>query len=168
MDRFLKQYDIELIRNTMMKHEEIFRNQLHELHHLYRIQKMLIAELRSKGLNLQSPANANSSTVTDATTRLWSSTSISETSHNSHVNNMLSLKKLNICSKDPWRVQKTFDLEQPTEEYNLTDESTARKQSILHGKHLKEERNTEGPHNWTDDENGIELTLSIGCGTDKK
>lgn len=42
MERALQPYDKEFMRMAMLKHEEIFREQVYELHRLYRIQKMLM------------------------------------------------------------------------------------------------------------------------------
>ncbi|KAH9313371.1 hypothetical protein KI387_028406, partial [Taxus chinensis] len=43
--------DFEMLKHTMLKHEEIFRDQVRELHRLYRMQKMLMAELKKKDSN---------------------------------------------------------------------------------------------------------------------
>ncbi|XP_066353973.1 uncharacterized protein [Miscanthus floridulus] len=74
MDRQLvRQCDMEVMKMSMLKHEETFRQQVHELHRLYRIQRELMSDLtrdapvlmttrrRSKqprrALNLQLPAD---------------------------------------------------------------------------------------------------------------
>ncbi|WOL12633.1 hypothetical protein Cni_G21400 [Canna indica] len=44
-------YDKEMLKRTMLQHEATFRNQVNELHHLYRIQKELMHELKRKELN---------------------------------------------------------------------------------------------------------------------
>ncbi|PKU77688.1 uncharacterized protein LOC110103347 [Dendrobium catenatum] len=46
MGNFCKQYEKEYIKITMLKHEETFRNQVHELHRLYRVQKKLMKDLK--------------------------------------------------------------------------------------------------------------------------
>ncbi|CAI0430510.1 unnamed protein product [Linum tenue] len=46
MERVLKPYDKEYMRLAMLKHEETFRQQVYELHKLYRIQKLM---MRSSG-----------------------------------------------------------------------------------------------------------------------
>ncbi|KAK9278754.1 hypothetical protein L1049_028331 [Liquidambar formosana] len=43
-------YDKEVIKQTMLKHEVLFRDQVHELHRLYRRQRELMVEIRSKEL----------------------------------------------------------------------------------------------------------------------
>ncbi|RLN28366.1 keratin, type II cytoskeletal 2 epidermal-like [Panicum miliaceum] len=67
----VRQCDMEVMKMAMLKHEETFRQQVHELHRLYRIQRQLMSDLtrdelvatrrRSKqprrALNLQLPAD---------------------------------------------------------------------------------------------------------------
>ncbi|KAH6838153.1 hypothetical protein C2S53_009030 [Perilla frutescens var. hirtella] len=45
MERLLNQYDKECMKIVMLKHEETFREQVYELHRLYRIQKMLMKDI---------------------------------------------------------------------------------------------------------------------------
>ncbi|KAL0907132.1 hypothetical protein M5K25_025676 [Dendrobium thyrsiflorum] len=47
MGNFCKQYEKEYIKITMLKHEETFRNQVHELHRLYRVQKKLMKDVKA-------------------------------------------------------------------------------------------------------------------------
>ncbi|KAK2967679.1 hypothetical protein RJ640_030550 [Escallonia rubra] len=42
MEKHLKPYDKECMKMAMLKHEETFREQVYELHRLYKIQKMLM------------------------------------------------------------------------------------------------------------------------------
>ncbi|CAD5194761.1 uncharacterized protein LOC135613620 [Musa acuminata AAA Group] len=48
MERFLRKYDKECMKMMMLKHEETFRQQVHELHRLYRVQKLLM-----RGINTE-------------------------------------------------------------------------------------------------------------------
>ncbi|KAJ8638333.1 hypothetical protein MRB53_012600 [Persea americana] len=50
MERLLEQYSKESMKLAMLKHEEIFKEQVNELHRLYQIQKLLMDEMESKGL----------------------------------------------------------------------------------------------------------------------
>ncbi|KAJ8459251.1 hypothetical protein OPV22_032177 [Ensete ventricosum] len=87
----------EAVRNTMLKHEEIFKQQVYELHRLYRDQKLRMAELRN-----------NEFTVTGS--RIWSSAS-------SASNTSYSLQQCAARSNAEGRAHvKGFDLEQPAEE----------------------------------------------------
>ncbi|KAJ8427628.1 hypothetical protein Cgig2_010890 [Carnegiea gigantea] len=51
MEKVLQPYDKEFMRMAMLKHEETFREQVYELHRLYRIQKMLMnSEVKQQGI----------------------------------------------------------------------------------------------------------------------
>ncbi|XP_050208472.1 uncharacterized protein LOC126657751 [Mercurialis annua] len=47
----LKPYDKESMRMAMLKHEEMFKEQVHELHRLYRIQKILMRSIAGRRPN---------------------------------------------------------------------------------------------------------------------
>ncbi|KAJ3674336.1 hypothetical protein LUZ60_004952 [Juncus effusus] len=51
MEQFMRQCDKELMKMAMLKHEETFRQQVHELHRLYRIQKQLMRDMKSTNNN---------------------------------------------------------------------------------------------------------------------
>nr|CAD1841323.1 unnamed protein product [Ananas comosus var. bracteatus] len=55
MEQFIRRYDREYLKMAMLKHEETFRQQVHELHRLYRVQKLLMREMESKELKRQRP-----------------------------------------------------------------------------------------------------------------
>ncbi|CAD5172807.1 unnamed protein product [Musa acuminata subsp. malaccensis] len=155
MERLLQCHDRNSIRNTMLHHEEILRQQVHELHHLYRVQKMLMAELGNKEINISSFPNETAAAVAETKTRIWSSASTSNTSHSSHVSILHqsaacsaragpSSRELSICSEDPSSVQmKSFGAR------------TVKNQAAA-------------PLSWTDDGSQTELTLSIGCSSNEK
>lgn len=48
MEGYDAQHSKEILKQTMLKQEEIFRGQVRELHRLYHVQKLLMAELRNK------------------------------------------------------------------------------------------------------------------------
>ncbi|KAM0943302.1 hypothetical protein DsansV1_C13g0120801 [Dioscorea sansibarensis] len=50
MDRSIEQNhsNKETMKTIILKHEEMFKHQVHELHRLYRVQKMLMKELLNK------------------------------------------------------------------------------------------------------------------------
>lgn len=48
MEKVLQHYDKERMRMAMLKHEETFRQQVYELHRLYKIQKMLMDEQQQR------------------------------------------------------------------------------------------------------------------------
>lgn len=47
MEKLLRPYDKECMRVAMLKHEETFKEQVYELHRLYRIQKTLMKSIES-------------------------------------------------------------------------------------------------------------------------
>eukprot|EP01018_Ginkgo_biloba_P037375 Gb_30023 [translate_table: standard] len=52
------EYDKEFLKQTMLKHEEIFRGQVRELHRLYKVQKLLMDDLKRKDLNTSTLSSA--------------------------------------------------------------------------------------------------------------
>ncbi|PKA57576.1 hypothetical protein AXF42_Ash018551 [Apostasia shenzhenica] len=101
MDREQEHCSIEFIRSTMLKHEDIFKHQVRELHRLYQVQKMLMTELRSAEPTINSSSQPS-------TRNNVKSLSISE-------NTLPSLREMCSCSSDPLRRTKGFDLEQKIE-----------------------------------------------------
>uniref|UniRef100_A0A0E0GQD5 Uncharacterized protein n=4 Tax=Oryza TaxID=4527 RepID=A0A0E0GQD5_ORYNI len=76
MEKLVRQCDMEVMKMAMLKHEETFKQQVYELHRLYRVQKQLMSDLnrsppeltcrrrqrrkqhaRRRALNLQLPAD---------------------------------------------------------------------------------------------------------------
>ncbi|XP_074585911.1 uncharacterized protein LOC141841628 [Curcuma longa] len=57
MERFLRKYDKECMKVMMLKHEETFKQQVHELHRLYRVQKLLMRDMKNNELKSQSFTN---------------------------------------------------------------------------------------------------------------
>ncbi|KAJ0962257.1 hypothetical protein J5N97_030085 [Dioscorea zingiberensis] len=108
----LRQHDRQYLRKVMMKHEEVFKHQVRELHRLYKVQKILMAELSSKKMKIRSITNASAST--------------SETSHSSNLSNRIqSPSAVPSCYGEPSRMQIAFDLGQPLIEYNVPTEAVA-------------------------------------------
>ncbi|XP_031478597.1 uncharacterized protein LOC116249598 [Nymphaea colorata] len=89
MGRLLKQYEKEHLKSTMLKHEETFKEQICELHRLYRVQKLLMNDVKN---------NRSSSTTTFGIQRQPSSQA---TIHQ---------------AQGSLRMQKMIDLEHPAEE----------------------------------------------------
>uniref|UniRef100_A0ACD6A5B2 Uncharacterized protein n=2 Tax=Avena sativa TaxID=4498 RepID=A0ACD6A5B2_AVESA len=52
MEKLAEQCDMELMKAAMLKHEETFRQQVHDLHRLYRVQKQLMSDI-TRGLPRQ-------------------------------------------------------------------------------------------------------------------
>ncbi|KAL8472949.1 hypothetical protein ACS0TY_029310 [Phlomoides rotata] len=60
MEKLLNHYDREYMKMAMLKHEETFREQVYELHRLYRIQKTLMKDI-SKNQRMNPHYNNKSS-----------------------------------------------------------------------------------------------------------
>lgn len=54
MDKYSKHDSKESLRRTIMEHDEVFRQQVHELHRLYSVQRSLMAELGGERHSFQS------------------------------------------------------------------------------------------------------------------
>ncbi|PWA78434.1 hypothetical protein CTI12_AA215130 [Artemisia annua] len=48
MDKLVLPYDMECMKMAMLKHEETFKQQVHELHRLYQIQRMLMQNMQDQ------------------------------------------------------------------------------------------------------------------------
>ncbi|KAG2724200.1 hypothetical protein I3843_01G006900 [Carya illinoinensis] len=95
--KLLNPYDRECMRLAMIKHEETFKEQVSELHRLYRIQKMLMRDIRS-----------NRPKIARSQERLW------------NLKNELGfIQNSNYHQRDaePDKPQRKLDLEQPAEHY---------------------------------------------------
>ncbi|KAL5556830.1 hypothetical protein UlMin_039066 [Ulmus minor] len=55
MERLFKPYDKEYMKMAMLKHEEIFKEQVYELHRLYQIQKILMKNMEKTRSNVNRP-----------------------------------------------------------------------------------------------------------------
>lgn len=91
MGRCIKQYDKDYMKMAILKQEETFRQQVHELHRLYRVQKLLMNDMKAELKRQRKPLNTQ--TVLDK----WNS------SPHSHQNKR--------------RTQKPLDLELPADNY---------------------------------------------------
>ncbi|KAH0458698.1 hypothetical protein IEQ34_011512 [Dendrobium chrysotoxum] len=164
MDRFSEQCNRESIKNIMLKQEEIFKQQVRELHRLYQIQKMLMTRQRCEKVKMNSfVATSNPEIVTDTMNKLQNSRTSSETTHSSHAsvrnnsNAVLNSEHTLVhqsaamaaghASRDlinfsePLRTSKEYLLQNPVE--------------------------GESPESCSNEECNLDLTLSIGCASDK-
>lgn len=151
MDRFLEQNNRERVRNTMIKQEEMFKEQVHELHRLYQIQKMLMAEVKTNEAQIHSRASVTTlRAAADTKNKYWSSTSTSETSHSSYISSRhqnASQFKSEYGSHQHSLLAN--ELQWPTEE----------------GANVSHVRSKQS---WADEECDVDLSLSIGSGSSKK
>ncbi|XP_058113697.1 uncharacterized protein LOC131256710 isoform X2 [Magnolia sinica] len=202
MDKILlEQYNNkESMGKMMLKQEEVFKEQVKELHRLYRVQKMLMTELRSKEMkfhylsNMDPRATCTGSNYTDPDqqTEFWSPNG-SQTSHSYFSNNYHQTVqipfdynfhqrynvRLDSSSQEPssssgetFRMHRGFDLEWPARGDTSTNVSEIHDQGPIFRQRMKDKMAIGGiSHDQcynTSGENDVELTLSIGYGTDKK
>ncbi|KAF8406224.1 hypothetical protein HHK36_008309 [Tetracentron sinense] len=92
MERLSNPYDKESMKMAMIKHEETFKEQVYELHRLYRIQKMLMNNMKRNGSN-----GCNS--------ERW------------NLDNEISLNQVNCTYREQQKPRRKLDLERPAEEY---------------------------------------------------
>ncbi|KAF8404910.1 hypothetical protein HHK36_009805 [Tetracentron sinense] len=92
MGRLLKPYEKESIKMAMLKHEEIFKEQVYELHRLYQIQKMLMDTMIRSGHNGCSRVRRN-------------------------LENEINLREVNCSYREQQKPRRKIDLEQPAEGY---------------------------------------------------
>lgn len=159
MDRLLEQNNRECVRNTMMRQEEIFKQQVYELHRLYRVQKLLMSELRTKEAQLHSHATATMPrAVIDAKNKYWSSTSTSDTSHSSYISNRHHTAPQLKSEYNSLHQHST--LAEPTRHKGFNLEGPAEQKATVSHVQSKEL--------WADEDCDVDLSLSIGCSSSKK
>ncbi|KAJ7944506.1 A-kinase anchor protein 9, putative isoform 2 [Quillaja saponaria] len=93
MEKLIKPYDREYMRMAMLKQEETFKEQIYELHRLYRIQKILMNSTKSSKHIEQSHERWNFENGATSTTATY----LKDARHN--------------------KAEKKFDLERPADEY---------------------------------------------------
>lgn len=181
MDRLLEQYDKESVRTTMLKQEEIFKEQVHELHRLYVVQKTLMIN-RSKGHSKNSPS-PRTTVNPDHQPRVWPTrtgfetnnchfTNTNNSGHNFHQLFSARTEPINSqeqsstsCSRDNVKMHKDFDLESPAEEFSRgIGRDQIGSSSITSSKEKLKVGNLNGQHLYTEGESEVELSLSIGFG----
>ncbi|XP_061347650.1 uncharacterized protein LOC133293130 [Gastrolobium bilobum] len=92
MEKFVRSCDKEYMRMAMLKHEETFKEQVYELHRLYRIQKILMQNMEARG-------------GVDVSERAW------------YFKNAVSLTQNANHIGAQEKLQMKFDLERPAEEH---------------------------------------------------
>ncbi|KAI3932622.1 hypothetical protein MKW98_012593 [Papaver atlanticum] len=185
MDRLLEQYDKEYVRTTMLKQEEIFKEQVHELHRLYVVQKTLMIEFKmnkSRGHSKNSPS-PRTPVNPDHQPRVWPTMTGFETNncHFTNTNNsghtfhhLFSARAEPInsqeqsstsFSRDNVKMHKDFDLESPVEEFSRgIGRDQIGSSSITSSKEKLKVESLNEQHLYTEGESEVELSLSIGLG----
>ncbi|XP_042479046.1 uncharacterized protein LOC122059992 [Macadamia integrifolia] len=198
MDRLFEEFNRESVKKTMLMHEEIFKEQVRELHRLYKVQKMLMAELRNKEPKLHQRHQATlvgpDFTEMDNQTGFWSPGTSSQNNHSSfgywqhkttrssdHILHQHHCVRDTPSSQEPngsfsgnaLRTLRGFDLERPAEEDLSTDAASAIEDEagpsfLRPSKDKMSINSSHDPRFYPNEESDVELTLSIGCGSSSR
>ncbi|XP_009103098.1 uncharacterized protein LOC103829193 [Brassica rapa] len=115
-------YERDFMKQTMLEHEAVFKNQVHELHRLYRVQRKLVDEVKGKN----SKEEFSFSDYTSETASKRQLPGYGEGSSSQACNGRL---QNGFCSRDGNEVvpvkarRKMIDLQLPADEYLDTDET---------------------------------------------
>lgn len=152
MDKYSRHDSKELVRRTIMEHDEVFRQQVHELHRLYHVQKSLMAELGGEKNSVQSRTEETQEMVQGPRSNLKNSPSTSETSQSARLGN--------AQHSAPRQVPEHLFLQEckPASCLNLFDEETSRTQE---GR-PQSSKSVEGESWSASVESDLDLKLSIG------
>ncbi|XP_043719980.1 uncharacterized protein LOC122667675 [Telopea speciosissima] len=189
MDRLFEEFNRESVKKTMLRHEEIFKEQVRELHRLYKVQKMLMAEHRNKEPKLHQLVNQHHQatqggpdfTEMDNQIGFWSPGTSSQNNHSPFENwqhcvrdDPSSQEPSGSFSGNALRIPRGFDLERPAEENLSTDAASAIEDQtglsfLRPSKDKMSINNSHDPRFYQDEEDSdVELTLSIGCGSSSR
>ncbi|XP_031480238.1 uncharacterized protein LOC116250617 [Nymphaea colorata] len=196
MDKLHDWFNRDSVKRTMLKHEEIFKEQVCELHRLYRVQKSLMAELRNNEAKVQShthsltrgkPKAQYGYMNPDHKAEFWNSAASSNTSNHQCENwhtvrgtrpknkgqwlqvGDLSSQEASCCSRDTSRSQRSFDLECPAEESAADENTSAVEETGPFQRPLIDKLCISYPQNWpncSEQDTNVELTLSTGGSRD--
>lgn len=173
MDRMPDIHSPDFIKKTMQMHEDVFKQQVRELHRLYSVQKMLMNELKKEikdtrqYWNPRTNSDSNCAKVInlpDSTTQTASGFSLNFQSLRDYPSPK---ERSGSCSGETARVTRGFDLEIPAEEDRLTrvstmDDNQAGSSSLIPHKSNKLSMEE------SDEDSQVELTLSIGGSNSNK
>ncbi|ESQ34291.1 hypothetical protein EUTSA_v10006734mg [Eutrema salsugineum] len=130
-DSYSGGYERDFMKQTMLEHEAVFKNQVHELHRLYRIQRNLVDEV--KGKNLNEDMNLSDRTFENGSKRqlpgfLLANSTYGEGSSaqacNGRLQNGVSSKDGDLFEVRPMTARrKMIDLQLPADEYLDADET---------------------------------------------
>uniref|UniRef100_A0A2N9I1M0 Uncharacterized protein n=1 Tax=Fagus sylvatica TaxID=28930 RepID=A0A2N9I1M0_FAGSY len=174
MDRNLEKHNIESIKKTMQMHEDVFKNQVKELHRLYSVQKLLMNEVKKE---VKQNRCWNSMTNLDINHSQFINphhpTIQSASGYNFHLQSLrddpTSRERSGSCSGDSMRMPRGFDLERPAEEDISTGVITAIDEDQAGpSSSIMATRSHKMSIDGSDEDSGVELTLSIGGSLSKK
>ncbi|XP_019239351.1 PREDICTED: uncharacterized protein LOC109219363 isoform X2 [Nicotiana attenuata] len=166
MERIAELKSIESIKRTMLMHENIFKQQVKELHRLYNLQRKLMLELKNEMSKIEDPRLLLDKSMINTTSQnlsTWQQQPTREIGFNSvHLYGLTDDQqgeRSGSCSGENSRILmpvRGFNLELPSDHQEGTSTSTICA-SYDHAKM----RNI-------DEEADVELTLSIGPSNNKK
>ncbi|KAK9097397.1 hypothetical protein Sjap_022894 [Stephania japonica] len=196
MDRILEQCNKESVRMTILKHEKVFKEQVKELHRLYKVQKMLMAELKNNESNVHSLVNQMpivmrvGSKLKDMPghSRFWSTGNSSEANHflfgnwshpsgqgNSGCNFLQPFgPRTDLGSQEQQSSSCSRETSRtPRKGFDLelpVEENNSTNISVIedNGEPASRINNSLNSHFLSDGDADVELTLSIGLGASKK
>ncbi|KAF8042574.1 hypothetical protein BT93_A1034 [Corymbia citriodora subsp. variegata] len=159
MDQVAKKHNVESIRKTIQMHEDIFKQQVRELHRLYSVQKMLMSEAK-KEIEQNRIRNTLRSSETNYVVNWPQQTCQPSSGRPFHLqslsNDPSSNERSSSSCVDAIRRPRGFDLESPAKENSNIDEELLR--PSFSNPRKNEGMSIEG----SDEETEVELTLSIG------
>ncbi|KAJ0105378.1 hypothetical protein Patl1_18541 [Pistacia atlantica] len=170
----------EALKHTMLNQEVIFRNQVHELHHLYMVQITLMKNLGCKEFDryisgidsaqssLMPPINLIRDVSLLKETRLSTIPMVNEAVKFCHVTEVASSRSLSQELSGEWGMdwklqQMSFDLQLPADLYSsLADKDFPNKRNVLD---LLKDTSDSCAGNISD---AVDLTLSLSLGEDSR
>ncbi|KAL1218473.1 hypothetical protein V5N11_001641 [Cardamine amara subsp. amara] len=149
-------YERDFLKQTMLEHEAVFKNQVCELHRLYRTQKCLMDEVRGKSFIDHPEHTPESAIKRELPGFLLCGDGSSSQACNVPMQNGISSKGKEVLEVRPVKVRRTMiDLQLPADEYLDTDGENTYEQSKV-GEKMFFERGT-GSHR--DDSSGFSLLM---------
>ncbi|KAK7354714.1 hypothetical protein VNO80_20182 [Phaseolus coccineus] len=166
MDRMLDRNNIESIKKTMQMHEDIFKQQVRELHRVYSVQKMLMDDQRkeTKQKKFWTPMNGIDMSHSHFLQQQQQQTATTLISYGPdfHVQSLkevtCSKERSGSCSGETMKRQRGFDLQRSAERdiFGRCEENEAGPSSYTALERCKISSNG------SDEDMEVDLTLSIG------
>lgn len=167
MDRMLDRNNIESIKKTMQMHEDIFKQQVRELHRVYSVQKMLMDDQRkeTKQKKFWTPTNGidmSHSHFLQQQQQQQTATTLISYGPDFHVQSLkevtCSKERSGSCSGETMKRQRGFDLQRCAERdiFGRCEENEAGPSSYTALERCKISSNG------CDEDMEVDLTLSIG------
>ncbi|KAL9399494.1 hypothetical protein Peur_008455 [Populus x canadensis] len=172
MDRMPEKHNIDFIKKTMQLHDDIFKQQVRELHRLYSVQKMLMDELNKneikQNMKYWTPMTSSYTNYSQFANRP-KSTEQTTCGYSFLVqrprDDPSSRERSGSCSDETMRLTRGFDLERLAEHISTgvgaVDENQAGPSTCAP---QKGKMSIDG----SDEDSEVELTLSIGGSTTSK